>query len=576
MDYIEEIKAKLPIEDLVAEYVQLRKAGRNFKALSPFKQEKTPSFIISPDKGIAYCFATQQGGDIFKLIQLLEGVDFMEAVRILADKTGVRIPEPEKQSKLSSQKKKAEEVMEEALSFYLQEFQKSDIAKKYWQTRGIESKISKEFQIGFSPDSFTATYSFLKKKGYTEDQMLSAGLILEKTKTAGEYFDRFRARLMIPIKNHMGKTVGFGARLIADIKDQAKYLNSPDSALYNKSYVLFALDKSKEEIKKKDQVIILEGYMDVIASFQAGVRNVVAVSGTALTEEQLKLIKRYTSNIALAFDSDEAGREATKRSIELAVKHDFNIKVINFHEAKDADELIKQGADKWQSAIKNQVDPLDFYVADAKSRYDLSDPIGQKNFVSDLLSKISLFPNLVIQQNYLKKLAEILNLEVRVLIDEFERQTKADNSKQEESIQPSAQLSMEKYALGIILNYPDFVAKLKDLLIMEVFSDLQTKHIYKALLDNYNGPASSPLIDTLQNLDDNLGFWQIYAEEKNSALNEGEWNQEFLKLVREINLKNIKIRERDLISKMKSQVDREEQQKMAMQMMEINKLKKII
>ena len=331
MDQISEIKAKISIEDLVSEYVQLKKSGRNLKGICPFHSDSRPSLMVNPDKGLVWCFVCQKGGDIFKFLEHVEKIDFYEALKILSEKAGVQL-KTETQASIGSKKDKSslEEVMLSCSTFYINEFAKDPQAQEYWKTRSIDEKITKEFLIGFAPNSFSKTLEHLKSLGFHSDFIEKAGISIRKDGSQNEYFDRFRNRVMIPIKDHLGKIVGFGGRVIQDSEKQAKYLNSPDTLLYNKSNILFGLFAAKEDIRKKDFVIILEGYMDVISSFQAGVKNVVAVSGTALTELQLNLLKRFTKNIVFCFDQDNAGTEATIRSIHTAAPLDFSIKVITF------------------------------------------------------------------------------------------------------------------------------------------------------------------------------------------------------------------------------------------------------
>ncbi|HPO06079.1 MAG TPA: DNA primase, partial [Candidatus Gracilibacteria bacterium] len=415
MDPLEEIKARIPIEVLVAEYVNLKKSGSNFKGLSPFKTEKTPSFMVSPDKGIAYCFATQQGGDIFRIYQLLEKVDFPEAVRQLAEKAGVSLRNYQASS--SNFKKEAYQLMKTVIEFYQDQLTRTNEAYSYWKNRQITPEISQSFQIGYAPSGNQTTFQYLKRKGFEADLMLAVGLIGQNEN--GEYYDRFRERIMIPIYDHLGNPVGFGGRLIKDDPHQGKYLNSPENALYNKSQLLFGLDKAKESIKKKGYVILVEGYLDVIASHQAGETACIGVSGTALTNEQLQLIKRYTSHLKLCFDQDSAGREANKRAIQLATSQDFSVEIILIENSKDVDELVQKSPENWLKSVENGIPPFDFFFLESQERFDIKKTEDRQKIVNELFPKIAWFSSTVLQQTYLKKLAESCQLNLKLLMEEF-------------------------------------------------------------------------------------------------------------------------------------------------------------
>jgi len=338
MNHLEEIRAKLSIEDIVGGYLQLKKAGRNLKGLCPFHNDTRPSFMISPEKGIAYCFACNTGGDIFKFIQLIEKVEFPEAVKLLADRAGVRLPQFKPEA--HNAKLRTLKANEEAASFFAQQLKKSKVGMKYFKERGLNEETIKEFNLGFAADSYHALKDELLKTGFSEKELLNGGLLSQRSIADKSTYDRFRNRYIFPIRDHQGSTVGFGGRIIGE--GEPKYLNSPDTAVYNKSFVLYGLDLAKDAIKQEDFAIFVEGYMDVIAAHQAGTKNTVATSGTALTPLQLKLIKRYTTNIAFAFDQDAAGTQATKRAIELAQEAELSIKVILIPTGKDPDDCIRE------------------------------------------------------------------------------------------------------------------------------------------------------------------------------------------------------------------------------------------
>jgi len=309
----DQIKEKLNIVDVIREYVPgLKQVGANHKALCPFHKEKTPSFIVSPDKQVWHCFGCDRGGDIFKFIMEIEGIEFKDALRILAKKAGIEL-KPWDRS-LSTKRSRLLKILDLA-SIFFQKTLESDqgkIAQGYLAKRKVNSSVAEEFKLGYAPDAWDKLLSFLKARGYKEQEIFEAGLTVKKGQRS---YDRFRNRLMFPILDVHGNVVGFTGRILGkEIEGQGKYVNTPQTLVYDKSRVLYGLSKAKEAIRKQDLCILVEGQVDVIASHQTGVKNVVAVSGSALTLPQINLIKRFTQNIALAFDVDIAGSSATKRN----------------------------------------------------------------------------------------------------------------------------------------------------------------------------------------------------------------------------------------------------------------------
>ena len=329
MDSIAEIKSKLSIEDVVAPYVQLKKRGKYLKACCPFHQEKTPSFVVSLDRQMAYCFGCQKGGDMFQFIQDIEGLDFKGALEFLAEKAGVSLPKGGSGGPRvpKDKKDKLKAANAEASKFFVQNLWKTDTGAKvlaYLKARGLNDETIREFQVGFAPESKDDLYRHLLDKKHEKEVVLESSLAISRDSESKRVVDRFHLRLMFPIQNTQGDFVAFGGRALKR-GDQPKYLNSPEYVLYSKGSLLYNLNRAKSEIRQQDLAIFVEGYFDVMASHQAGVKNVVATSGTALTEKQLKLVKRYSKNVALAFDQDSAGQEALKRSVELAQTLDLEL-----------------------------------------------------------------------------------------------------------------------------------------------------------------------------------------------------------------------------------------------------------
>ena len=307
MDNVEEIKLKTDIVDIISEYVELKKAGMgSYKACCPFHNEKTPSFVVSQDKQIFHCFGCGKGGDVFTFIQEIEGIDFKEALNILAKKAGVELKTTDYIKKEQTKREKILEILNLSTKYYqkLLTLKQGETALKYLKNRGLKDETIKKFKIGYSPNNWDNLYRFLKSKGYQDLDIFLSGMIVKKD--GGGYYDRFRNRVMFPISDIYGNVIAFTARVLEKDSKQAKYINSPQTEVYDKSSILFGLDIAKSKIKQKDFVIIVEGQMDLITSVEFGTENIIASSGTALTEKQIKILKRYTKNLHFYFDKDKA------------------------------------------------------------------------------------------------------------------------------------------------------------------------------------------------------------------------------------------------------------------------------
>ena len=456
MDIVEDIKNRINIEELVGQYVQLKKAGRNFKGLCPFHQEKTPSFMVSPEKQIAYCFGCHKGGDVFKFIEEVEGISFQEAIQVLATKAGIDVSKYALKS--SGPKKEEREVMIETLSstneYYIENFN-SDLgkdAKEYILKRGVKEETLGVFEVGFAPDSFDATRKYLAKKGFNDNAASKVGL-LSAGNESGKFYDKFRGRLIFPIRDHLGRVVGFGGRALQ--KDaQPKYLNSPETPVYHKSNVLYGLYQAKAAIKEKDSVIIVEGYMDVVMCNQAGFGNVVASSGTALTSQQLKLISRYTKDIHFAFDMDDAGLEATKRAYLLALDFDVSTNVVTIGE-KDPADCIKDDPKAFKTALENAKPFMEFYFDKVFEKYNKED-VGQKQKIFDeILPFLKRIKNKVQQDFYVRMFASRVSMKESQIYDEIDRLTLPDShpgkAPEEEK---RMKVVIHDLLLGFLLEYP--------------------------------------------------------------------------------------------------------------------------
>ncbi|MDO8261071.1 MAG: DNA primase, partial [Candidatus Magasanikbacteria bacterium] len=383
----EEIKAKLDIVDVIRDYVPLKPAGVNFRACCPFHREKSPSFVVSPEKQIFHCFGCGKGGDIFSFVTQIEGIEFVEALRMLAQKAGVTLQRID--PKINSEKNKVLDIIDLSRKYFhhiLRNNKEAQAARDYLKKRGLKDETIDEWQIGYSLDSWDGLLQALLARGYKEAEILKSGMIIKKENT-NKHYDRFRDRIMFPINDVNGSTVAFTARInpAKEATDKmGKYINSPQTMVYDKSKILFGLDRAKLEIKANDSVIITEGQMDVISSHQAGFKNVVASSGTALTTEQIILIKRFTNNISLAFDHDAAGAMAADRGIKEAMQADMNIKVIEIPNGKDPDECIKNNPADFERAVKNAKAMMQYYFDITLEKLNVEELEGKREAVKKL------------------------------------------------------------------------------------------------------------------------------------------------------------------------------------------------
>jgi len=440
---IEEIKNRLDIVQVVGEYVKLQKAGANYRALCPFHSEKGPSFFVSPARQMYHCFGCSVGGDVFQFIQEIEGMEFGDALRQLAQKAGVELPKRDPAfTRLQSERKRLQEILELASKFFEKqlESQQGLAAKEYLKSRGVSDESFTSWGLGYAPDTKRTLLEFLLKKEYREQEIDKAGLLV---RTDRGTYDRFRSRIMFPVFDVQGVVVGFGGRIFGkEEKDFAKYVNTPATPLYDKGRILYGLDKAKLEMRKQDSCILVEGYMDVILTTQTVTKNVVATSGTALTPSHLKLLKRYSENLVLAFDMDVAGDSATKRGIELAMSEGFNIKIARLFEGKDPADIAEENPALWEKALTQAFSIIDYYFKTAFSQFDKTTAEGKKKAGALLLYIISKLPNKIEQTHWIQRLAEELGVKEETILEELLK-VKKEPGRQKETT-PLAQPSKEK------------------------------------------------------------------------------------------------------------------------------------
>ncbi|MCK6462328.1 MAG: DNA primase [Candidatus Pacebacteria bacterium] len=393
MSTVEQIKSRLGIVDVVQSYVKLTKAGSSYKACCPFHAEKTPSFFVSPARESWHCFGCSKGGDMFSFVMEMEGIDFVEALKILADRAGVRVEKINIGQK--NERTKLLHLTQSAAIFYENELRKNSAVIDYLKKRGVKGEMAKAFGIGFAPEGWRNLYDFLKKKGYADAEMEKAGMVIKSSKG---YYDRFRSRIMFPLANSSGQVVGFSGRIFGEqAGNEGKYVNTPQTVLYDKSRLLYAFDKAKGEIRKTNSCVLVEGQMDAIMSRQAGVSNTVAVSGTALTSFHLNLIKRLADKIIMAFDSDRAGISAAQRSISMALAEGLEVRAAVIPSGKDPADAVLEDPESWLAAVESARNIFDFLLEAAGDR---------KSVEGKILPLIAGLPSEIEKAQVVKKIAD--------------------------------------------------------------------------------------------------------------------------------------------------------------------------
>lgn len=487
---LQEIKDRLNIADVIAGYIPIKKAGTNFKALCPFHHEKSPSLQISPAKQIWHCFGCGEGGDVFGFVLKYENLEFRDALKILADKAGVKLPQHRPENKQQVDEKDLLLRINNFAARYYQEVLMSALGKEaldYLRARGLTEGTIKQWQIGFAPayrtgrpDDFHALEQALAKKSVNIEDSIKAGVLAKNER--GQVYDRFRGRITFPIYNYFGEIVGFSARILNNGGESAKYVNSPETSIYNKSKILFGLNFAKDAIRKADEVVVVEGQMDCIAPHQAGFTNTVATSGTALTEDQLRQLGRLTKNLKFCFDSDTAGQAAARRGGELALKNGFRLKLIVLKSVKDPDELIKKSPGLWAKAIAEAVWFLDYYIDFAEGQFPAGS-VEQKHYLSkDLVPFLQFIIDPLEQDHYVRKLASKFNISEKVIREQINKQPGLPKPAEAQAKPGPPGLLLQKQVLGGLLRVRDFAAKIKKQLLPEDFDNEEIKALITAWL----------------------------------------------------------------------------------------------
>ena len=447
---VEEIKARIDIVELVQSYVKLQKAGVNYKANCPFHGERTPSFFVTPSRQIWHCFGCGLGGDIFKFIMQIEGLDFPEALKLLAGRAGVVVKRED--PAIRSERNRLYDICEQAADIFEKTFTNSPAVKDYMRTRGVSEETIRVFHIGYAPESWDFLLKNLMHKGFSSEDIEKAGLAIKSSDGSGRHYDRFRSRIMFPITDINSRVIGFGGRavplpILPDVASTspvpfgdsalternigsgiAKYINTPQTLIYDKSRVLYGFDKAKQEVRVQNRVVVVEGYMDCVMSHQAGVVNTVAVSGTALTGQQLTMIKRLCNTIICSFDTDSAGESATKRSLALASQFEFERLVIRIPSGKDPADTVYENPDAWKKAVGEAKPVVEFYIEKIFRTEDPNTAAGKKAIGAVLLPLIAEIGNEVEKAHWINELAKRLGISEHVIIKELQRRRYSANN----------------------------------------------------------------------------------------------------------------------------------------------------
>jgi len=463
MSVVDEVKQRLDIVDVVGQYVQLQKAGRNYKAICPFHSERTPSFFVSPERQSWHCFgACGTGGDIFSFVMKKENLEFAEALRLLAERAGVTLAErrPEEEA----ERDRLREANEAAARFYhraLLSTEGAQEARRYLEERGLDLKTIQDFQLGYSPSGWDSLCQHLRERGYGDEQLVAAGLAVEGERGLR---DLFHQRIMFPITDMRGRVVGFGGRSLpieGQEEGQPKYLNTPQTAIFDKGSLLYALDKAKEHIRRQGLAVIVEGYTDAIAAHQHGFPNVVASMGTALSERQVRLLKRFSRDVVLALDADTAGQEATLRAVEYQDILGRDIRVIILPEGRDPDQVVRSEPEAWPALLEDAQPLLDYKFEAVSSALDLSQPRQRSQAVDDLLPLLAAIGDRIVQAHYLQRLARLAQVREAALHQMLLRQGRKRGRGREAAVQGEAVATapsgsrQEESCLALLLRYSE-------------------------------------------------------------------------------------------------------------------------
>ena len=552
---LEEIQGKSDIAEVIGSYIPLKRAGRNFKANCPFHKEKTPSFMVSPSKQIFHCFGCGAGGNVFHFVMKFEGMEFPDAVRTLAERAGVELPRfTRSEFEQSAYAIQIYKVNEFAASYYRGTLLKTEAGKRaaeYLKKRGVNEETIEQAKLGYAADAWDGFVNFAKSKGFESALLERSGLIIPREE--GGYYDRFRNKIIFPIFDIKNRVVAFGARVLDD--SLPKYINSPETEVYIKSRHLYGLNFSLQSVKERDFCIIVEGYLDFLIPYQNGIKNIAASLGTSLTESQARLIKRYTRNAVILYDGDSAGEAASLRGLDLFIQEGVNVKVAVLPKGYDPDSFVRnEGISEFDSLVSSAADLFEYKLGVLTSRYDARDAEAKSKICSEMLPTISRVTNAVLKFEYIKRLAERLQVREEALLSELKK------VKPDYTYEPSAEAvtsaampsatSAEKIIIGLMLDDAEVISEVQKHLKIEDFTDDETRKIVGEIFKACTAGKAFSVTQLINHLeDDNLSRIISEAVSLTEIVTDKQKNlNDCIKNIKDQNNKNKLVELRNLIN----------------------------
>lgn len=572
-DAKEEVRSRLNIEDVIGEYVQLRRAGRNWKGLSPFSNERTPSFVVSPDKQIWHDFSSNKGGDVFSFVMEVEGLDFRQTLELLARKAGVDMSQfaGQNSNDLSKKKQRLLSALSLAANYYQHSLLKNPHALQYvFKKRGLSKQVVQDFRIGYAPQAQSALFDFLKKKGFDERTIRDAGLLGSR----GNH-DMFRGRMMVPLSDGQGQIVGFTARLIDDNPKAPKYINTPQTLLYDKGRQVFGLHLAKEAIRKADYAVVVEGNLDVVSSHQAGIKQVVATAGTAMTEAHLKSLSRLTNNIRLSFDGDAAGIAATERAIDIAQNVGVRLSIVSLPDGiKDPDEAIQKDPQIWISAIEKPTDAVDWLISQYAARFDPTSAEGKRQITTKALQVIAKLQDPVEQEHYMRVLSDTTGASMQAIArklagNEIEPAQKPLKKIHVTPSGPDRQAYQDSL-LALALVYPSVRPALQKTGSSNFAGERRQE--VASFIANLNDKIITSVPKELQSIEDYVKILLLKAEERYGQWNDQDRYVEAAKLARDVLSEQNRNQKETLTTQLRDAESRDDEETANALRSELNKL----
>lgn len=569
-DAREEIKSRISIEDLAGEYLELKRTGRNFKALSPWTNERTPSFIVSPDKQIWHDFSSGKGGDIFGFIMEVEGMNFREALEFLARKAGVEIEtfNSKRSKEIAEKKERLRKILQISSNFYQHMLIRDKKALNYvFKKRKLSKEIVQDFKVGYAPNGQKILTNFLLKKGFSLNDIRDAGLL---NRFGG---DIFRNRMVITLKDASGEPVGFTGRIIDDEPNAPKYLNTPQTLLYDKSSNIFGLSQAKNEIRKTGFAVVVEGNMDVISSHQVGVENVVATAGTAMTVNHLKALSRFSNDIRLCFDSDQAGINATERTISLGQQAGVELSIITLDQsagqAKDPDELIQKDIELWRKSIANPQPAMEWIFDQYQKRLDISTAKGKKDFSTIALKLVENLNDPVEKDFYINEISKRIGVSKATLLNKIGEEKKPEKTKKRVKIEKT-----DKKFVDDFLYEDDLLAlAIKEPRLAKMLSDLKENSLHGEQRNKILEILKSEDMELLKSFDEYVKILLLKADERLGNIKESA-TDEMKRLIQKVKTENLRTQKENLQAELENaeiQGDENLKTKILSKIIELNK-----